>query len=155
MEAHRVRGDATNSAIHHGSKAHVCEVASLFSYIQLSDHPVVLKNPAMLELLHGADNTDHARSIDGLPMPKVQRVFTDLAKVPSHNRGVEQRAMFLKQIQITGARTWQQKQREAMPIGKWTVSDNIKAVTKEIDGAEVSEVPGDRDHNEEDTAPPI
>ena len=81
-ELHVVRGDATNSAAIHGAKAHVTEVHSLFHHIEL-------------------DGID-----DAPPDELLQRTYTDLQKVPESNSALEQRVLFLKQMESIGCKTW-------------------------------------------------
>ena len=84
-EVHSIRADATNSAAVHSAKAHVLELMSFYRH-------------AAYHLRDAAGN------IDAPPEEDIHRVFSDLQKVPETCTGVEQRALFIKQIQAAGCR---------------------------------------------------
>lgn len=111
-EIHRVRGDATNSAVAHSTKAHVCEVAGLFSYSHICKHPIILEKlspeqqDALSKLSDRIESTDNVTVIDSLPYPEIRIVYPDVLKVSSNNTAVDQRCIYLKQTACTGARTW-------------------------------------------------
>jgi hypothetical protein len=81
-EIHGIRGDATNSSVVHSSKAHVCEVVSLF---------------------------EHTKSLDpdALPVKDLHRIYPDLVQVGESCDGKLQRAIFLKQLRSAGVGVWQ------------------------------------------------
>ena len=82
--ASRVGQVATNSNILHGSKAHVCEVTSLFHHALDTDD-------------FGADG-DHDRPF--------HRTYCDMIKIKGSCGGPLQHAIWLKQVQSTGVRMW-------------------------------------------------
>ena len=86
-----VHADATNSNILQGSKAHVCEVTSLFHHALDTDD-------------FGADG-DHDRPF--------HRTYCDLIKIEGSCDGPLQRAIWLKQVQSIGVRMWRQDDRDA------------------------------------------
>ena len=85
-EVHALRGDATNSNILQGSKAHVCEVTSLFHHALDTDD-------------FGADG-DHDRPF--------HRTYCDLIKIEGSCDGPLQHAIWLTQVQSIGVRMWRQ-----------------------------------------------
>eukprot|EP00959_Pyramimonas_sp_CCMP1952_P453591 9468466-Pyramimonas_sp.AAC.2 len=83
---HSVRGDATNAKVG-DSKAHVCEVSTLFEHLPLPPH------------LHHDDHPIR-------PVKAINCVYSDALRVPEHNGAAEQRALYLKQVRSVGARDW-------------------------------------------------
>ncbi|CAK0881721.1 unnamed protein product, partial [Prorocentrum cordatum] len=82
-----LRADAANSAVaSHHHKARVAEVSAFFYHAPPIDEKDV--------------------GLPGLPASNVNRMCSDTQKVPLECRGPEVRAMFLKQIENVGARTW-------------------------------------------------
>ena len=90
-EVHALRGDATNWNILQGSKAHVCEVTSLFHHALDTDD-------------FGADG-DHDRPF--------HRTYCDLIKIEGSCDGPLQHALWLKQVQSIGVRMWRQDDQDA------------------------------------------
>jgi hypothetical protein len=85
-EIHTIRGDASNINVN-GSKAHVCEVISMFSHSTFDDR--------------GAIDFDKL-----FEQTDLHRVYADLAKVPKTSSGMESRGLFLNQIAGVGMQTW-------------------------------------------------
>ena len=91
VEVHALRGDGTNSNILQGSKAHVCEVTSLFHHALDTDD-------------FGADG-DHDRPF--------HRTYCRLIKIEGSCDGPLQHAIWLKQVQSIGVRMWCQDDQDA------------------------------------------
>lgn len=87
---HLVKGDATNSVPgRHSNKAHVCAITTTFGL--------------------PPDSPDVDESSDGsqLEKPHLQHTtWTHLQKVPKNCTAMLQRAIFLRQIESVGIRTW-------------------------------------------------
>ena len=87
-EVHTIRGDATNSSVVESSKAHVCEVMSLFGHQQIE---------AEAEADGGGDD----RPL--MPEKKLHHTYSDLQRAHSNNTGSDQLKIYEKQVQTVGS----------------------------------------------------
>ena len=90
-EVHSVLGDATNSAVKHSHKAHLTCVRSFFEVDAFRHHP------DMRIALEDVERPDPGMC---------QEIWPDLQMVPHSNRGLEQRLIFMKQLEASGTRVW-------------------------------------------------
>ena len=106
-EIHTVRGDATNAAVAHDHKAHVCQLSSVFVYglvddlLGDDDPPAGAAEPGAVAPQGQQDDIPYLPQVSSY-----KTIYPDVAKVPHSCGALEQRAMYLKQLRAAGVETW-------------------------------------------------
>jgi hypothetical protein len=103
-EIHTVRGDATNAAVAHDHKAHVCQLSSVFVHVHAPVDDLLGDGDAAAGAVAPEGSQDDVPSLPQVSSYKT--IYPDVAKVPHSCGALEQRSMYLKQLRAAGVETW-------------------------------------------------
>ena len=108
-EVHCIRGDGTNTNAAMGTKAHTCEIRSLF-------HHLPLRREHRGGHAANGDADDHDDLDLELPEKRLHCVWADVAKIPVTCQGEDVRAMYMKQCASVGLPDWAQTPTWSLPM---------------------------------------